>query len=68
MDTVRLLHTFGIIHGDLNKYNFLMTENGAKVLDFEASVAKEDVGSAAAQEEIEALETRLKDESGIGKK
>lgn len=26
MDTVRLLHTFGIVRGDLNKYNFLVTE------------------------------------------
>lgn len=66
--TVRLLHTFGIVHGDPNRYNFLMTENGAKVFDFEVSVAKEDVGPAAAQEEIESLEAKLKDESGIGKR
>lgn len=65
--TVRLLHTHGIIHGDLNRYNFLMTEQGAKVFDFGSAVAKADVDPTAAEEELEGLEAKLKDESGVGK-
>lgn len=66
--TARLLHTFDIVHGDLNRYNFLMTQNGAKVFDFEVSVPKDDADPTAAEEEIKGLEVKLEDESGIGKK
>ncbi|WEW60329.1 hypothetical protein PRK78_005814 [Emydomyces testavorans] len=66
--TVRLLHLFGIIHGDLNKYNFLMTESGAKVFDFEVSTAQEDADPAAADDEMRALADKFRDESGIGKR
>lgn len=34
---VQQMHGLGVIHGDLNKYNFIVTENGTKLLDFEAS-------------------------------
>jgi hypothetical protein len=67
-ETVRLLHTCGIVHGDLNRYNFLMTEQGAKIFDFEVSTAHGGVDPTVAEEEIEALATRLEDESGIGKR
>jgi RIO-like serine/threonine protein kinase len=67
VETVRLLHTCGIVHGDLNKYNFLMTEYGAKIFDFEASAAQVNVDPAAAEEELKALASKLADESGIGK-
>lgn len=43
-------------------------EDGAKVFDSEISVTNEDVGPAAAQEKVEPLEAKLKDESGIGKR
>jgi predicted Ser/Thr protein kinase len=68
VETVRLLHTCGIVHGDLNKYNFLMTEYGAKIFDFEASAAQVNVDPAAAEEELKALASKLADESGIGKR
>ncbi|EAW19565.1 uncharacterized protein NFIA_026390 [Aspergillus fischeri NRRL 181] len=68
VETVRLLHTFGIVHGDLNKYNFLMTEHGAKIFDFEASAAEGEVDPTAAEEELKALASKLADESGIGKR
>ncbi len=34
---VQQMHGLGLIHGDLNKYNFIVTENGVKLVDFEAS-------------------------------
>jgi serine/threonine protein kinase len=68
VETVRLLHAFGIVHGDLNKYNLLMTEQGAKIFDFEASAAQGNVDPAAAEEEVKALASKLADESGIGKR
>ncbi|KAA8642594.1 uncharacterized protein ATNIH1004_011539 [Aspergillus tanneri] len=40
-EAVHLLHTFGIIHGDLNKYNFLITEHGVKVLILKTPLFKE---------------------------
>ncbi|RAL13241.1 uncharacterized protein BO97DRAFT_433945 [Aspergillus homomorphus CBS 101889] len=66
--TIRLLHTFGILHGDTNRYNFLMTEKGAQIFDFEGSVALEDKGSEAALKEVEGLEAHLLESSGRGQK
>ncbi|PKX90707.1 uncharacterized protein P174DRAFT_462885 [Aspergillus novofumigatus IBT 16806] len=68
VETVRLLHTCGIVHGDLNKYNFLMTEHGAKNFDFEASAARPDVDPAAAEEELKSFPGKLAGEPGIGKR
>jgi thiamine kinase-like enzyme len=68
MKTVHRLHTYGIVHGDLNRYNFLMTEDGAKIFDFEVSVAQTNVDPAAAEEELNLLAIRLEDESGTGKR
>ncbi|KAB8079516.1 hypothetical protein BDV29DRAFT_151805 [Aspergillus leporis] len=68
METVRLLHDFEIVHGELNKYNLLMTGHGVKVFDFEASTAQGDVDPAAAEEELRSLVARLEDKSGIGKR
>ncbi|KAI2791734.1 hypothetical protein POX_c04611 [Penicillium oxalicum] len=42
--TARLLHDYGILHRDLNRYNFLMTDHGAIVFDFEVAVVKEHGG------------------------
>ncbi|GAB1199142.1 hypothetical protein APSETT444_008487 [Aspergillus pseudonomiae] len=67
-ETVRLLHAYGIVHGDLNKYNFLITEHGAKVFDFENAVVQGNVDPETAENEIETLAVKLEDESGIGKR
>ncbi|KAI1944141.1 hypothetical protein LOZ12_004259 [Ophidiomyces ophidiicola] len=64
--TVDLLHTHGIIHGDLNRYNFLINNHGAQIFDFENSVLKED--AAAAEEEIQSFEAMFQDESDIGRR
>ncbi|RDW79335.1 uncharacterized protein DSM5745_06187 [Aspergillus mulundensis] len=68
METVHRLHTFGIVHGDLNRHNFLITEHGAKIFDFEVSVVEGNVDPAAAEEELNSLAIGLEDESGIGKR
>ncbi|KAI1909784.1 hypothetical protein LOZ39_004648 [Ophidiomyces ophidiicola] len=65
--TVDLLHTHGIIHGDLNRYNFLINNHGAQIFDFENSVLKEDA-AAAAEEEIQSFEAMFQDESDIGRR
>lgn len=70
METVRQLHTFGIVHEDINKYNILITAHGAKVFDFEFSVYQGEVddAGAAAEEELNTLADKLEDESGIGRR
>ncbi|KAL3477737.1 kinase-like domain-containing protein [Aspergillus californicus] len=68
METARQLHAYGFIHGDLNRYNFLITDHGTRLIDFESSVATGDVGPAVAEEELKSLESNLKDETGIGKR
>jgi len=61
---VRQLHRLGILHRDLNKHNFLVSERGAVLIDFETAVRSDD--SAAMEAEIGRLEEQLLDESGIG--
>lgn len=63
----RLLHKFGFIHGDINRYNFIMTEHSAKLLDFESATPAGEMKPEAAEEELKGLVPSLEDESGIGK-
>ena len=65
--TARLLHKFGFVHGDLNRYNFIMTEHGAKLLDFESAAPVGEMKPEEAEEELKELVSNLEDESGIGK-
>ena len=65
--TARLLHKFGFIHGDLNRYNFIMTEHGAKLLDFEGAAPVGELKPEAAEEELKELASNLEDESVLGK-
>jgi hypothetical protein len=66
--TIRLLHKSGILHGDVNRYNFLMADCGAIVFDFEVATIKEVVASKESDDEIETLVEKLKDNSGVGKR
>ncbi|ESZ89743.1 alpha-galactosidase A precursor [Sclerotinia borealis F-4128] len=61
---VERLHDLGIIHGDLNKYNFLISEGRAVLIDFETAQRSED--SEAIEKEMEGLELQLLDMSGRG--
>lgn len=66
--TARLLHDYGVLHRDLNRYNFLMTGRGAIVFDFEVAIVKESVGVRESREEIMDLVEKFKDGSEIGKR
>lgn len=61
---VKRLHRLGILHGDLNRYNFLVSEKGATLIDFESAQRPEDRG--AMKREMEGLREQLLDDSGIG--
>lgn len=67
-ETIRLLYECGVLQGDLNRYNFLMTDQGAIIFDFEVATIKEVVGAKASNEEITSLVEKFQDNSGIGKK
>ncbi|KAI1111608.1 alpha-galactosidase A [Nemania sp. NC0429] len=58
------LHELGFVHGDVNRYNFLVTEEGAKLLDFEC--LQENASPESMSKELENLRAELVDESGRG--
>ncbi|KAL2167500.1 hypothetical protein VTG60DRAFT_1194 [Thermothelomyces hinnuleus] len=58
------LHRLGIMHGDINKHNFLVHSGGVTMIDFDC--AKRGVGTAELEEELRGLERQLRDESGRG--
>lgn len=67
-DLVRRIHEMDVIHGDVNRYNFIITENGGKrafLVDFENA---EQFSEERAKEEMEGLEKELEEESGRGMK
>lgn len=57
-------HGLGLVHGDVNRYNFLITKDGVKLIDFERIVER--VGADAQAKELSGLEAELTDESGRG--
>ncbi|PQE28197.1 alpha-galactosidase A precursor protein [Rutstroemia sp. NJR-2017a WRK4] len=60
----RALHGLGIVHGDLNKHNFLISDGRAVLIDFETAKRSED--REAMEKEMKSLESQLLDISGIG--
>jgi serine/threonine protein kinase len=58
------LHELGLIHGDVNRYNFLVTEEGVKLLDFEC--LQENASTNSMRKELENVRAELVDESGRG--
>jgi len=58
------LHELGLVHGDVNRYNFLVTEEGVKLLDFER--LRENASPESMSKELENLRAELIDESGRG--
>tara|TARA_R110002060_G_scaffold50271_2_gene61078 strand:+ start:672 stop:875 length:204 start_codon:yes stop_codon:yes gene_type:complete len=54
----------GILHGDLNKHNFLISERGVVMIDVET--AKKSKDGEAMEREPMGLEGHLLDESGNG--
>jgi predicted Ser/Thr protein kinase len=58
------IHELGLLHGDVNRYNFLVTEEGVKLLDFEC--LQEDASPERMRKELENVRAELAEESGRG--
>lgn len=60
------LHDHGLLHGDVNRYNFVVQHNGAvRLVDFEGiQVCADDPGSM--QDEMASLYDQLVEETGRG--
>lgn len=63
-ETLGKLHKMGCTHGDVNRYNFLVTEGRVKLLDFECFI--KDASPVSMREEMESLRTEITEESGRG--
>jgi serine/threonine protein kinase len=63
--TVRKLHEIGLVHGDVNRYNFVINEEKGNValIDFEHA---EEFSEEAAKKALESLESELNEETGRG--
>lgn len=61
---VERLHGLGLLHGDVNRYNFLITAEGVKLIDFER--VQENASPGSMSKEVESLRAELVDESGRG--
>ncbi|KAH7377710.1 alpha-galactosidase A [Pyrenochaeta sp. MPI-SDFR-AT-0127] len=57
-------HSFGFLHGDVNRYNFLISEDNVKVIDFERF--EENSTEDARTREMQSLRAELVDQSGRG--
>ncbi|KAL8790089.1 MAG: hypothetical protein Q9213_000791 [Squamulea squamosa] len=58
-DVVRKLHSLDILHGDLNRHNFLVSADQVVLIDFETSTKSQDDGKKA--EELRGLRKELLD-------
>ncbi|KAI4275599.1 MAG: hypothetical protein LQ337_003111 [Flavoplaca oasis] len=58
-DIVRKLHSLHILHGDINRYNFLVNQKQVRLIDFETSVRGQDEDKQA--EELRGLKGELLD-------
>ena len=59
------LHKLGILHGDINKYNMLVTSKGVTLVDF--CTARKCADASAFDKEMQSLEVRLRSDSRLGK-
>lgn len=69
-EALHKLHGLGIVHGDINIYNMIVTGDGIKLLDFEEAQTDQrgsEGWTQLARDERETLRERLSDTSGIGK-
>ncbi|KAJ5219379.1 uncharacterized protein N7498_001478 [Penicillium cinerascens] len=58
------LHGLGLVHGDVNRYNFLVTEGGVKLVDFESLL--ENASPESMRKELNNVRVELAEESGRG--
>jgi tRNA A-37 threonylcarbamoyl transferase component Bud32 len=64
--TVQQLHSVGIIHGDLNRHNIIITGDEARLIDFEASNLQKEGHYIKARDELQKLTKNLLDSSDVG--
>lgn len=63
-DALGRLHSLGVVHGDVNRYNFLVGEESVRMIDFEGSVVG---GSQSLMEkEMHSLVDELAETTGRG--
>ncbi|KAL8704110.1 MAG: hypothetical protein Q9201_002724 [Fulgogasparrea decipioides] len=60
-EVVQRLHSLGMLHGDLNRHNFLVTEGRTALIDFESCTKSQDQAKRAS--ELQGLERELLDNS-----
>jgi hypothetical protein len=58
------LHRLGLLHGDVNRYNFMVGDGWKKMIDFEKSQETQDEGFF--KTEVSSLSSELVDEGGRG--
>lgn len=64
---VKQLHDVGIVHGDLNKFKFILQGSTAKLIDFEAAVFDGNENyPKLVQEDLQDLPEKLADTSRMG--
>ncbi|KAL2209855.1 hypothetical protein CC79DRAFT_1365272 [Sarocladium strictum] len=62
--TLGRLHSLGILHGDVNRHNFIVSKDGVKLIDFET--CKETHDTTLLEAEMLRVASELQDESGRG--
>lgn len=60
------VHASGLLHGDVNRYNFMKTDSGMKIFDFEDAHPTQ--SQASQDKELLELEEALHDLSGRGRR
>ena len=59
------LHDHGLVHGDINKYNFIVQDDKVRLIGFEKSQFCPD-DAESMQNEVESLRGQLMEETGRG--
>jgi tRNA A-37 threonylcarbamoyl transferase component Bud32 len=61
------LHAIGIVHGDLNKYNIIISAKEAKLIDFKTATFQDEKNYLIMKrEDVTTLAQKLTDSSGVG--
>ncbi|RMY43739.1 hypothetical protein D0864_15769, partial [Hortaea werneckii] len=66
-NVLTVVHQCGYLLGDLNRHNWIRTDAGMKVFDFEAAIPRSE-SRTSADDELQALSFHLSDDSGIGRR
>jgi hypothetical protein len=65
------LHSYGCVHGDLNRFNIMITSSGPRFVDFEKSILEGSVSKddflRLQREELDSLQGYLNDQEDWGK-